>query len=195
MLYEVTHFIQAKMPFIWDIIERLNSWLFSLRYGRRLKIFSFTTVPEGYDVVPLRDVPTEKMVEFFEHQPEEAYKFFHPHGFDAMSIKKLQKNCAFLAYVLIEGDKIVGYVFLRSFFTGKCFRGKIVDYQHRGKGLAKILGMIANETAYSIGLRMFATVSPDNIASFASTKAVNEIRIIKRMPNGDYFIEELMKTR
>ena len=69
----------------------------------------------------------------------------------------------------------------------------MVDFQHRGKGYGKILGSIANEIAFGIGLKMFATVSPDNIASFASTKAVNEIRIIKRMPNGDYYIEELPK--
>ena len=88
---------------------------------------------------------------------------------------------------------IVGYVFLRSFFTGKCFRGKMVDYRYRGKGLAKILGMLANKVAYGIGLRMFATVSPENMASFQSSKAVNEIKIIKTMPNGDFYVEELPK--
>ena len=194
MLYKVAHILRDKLGWLWNIIEKINSWLFLLRYGKRLKAFSFSTVPDGYDILPLSGVPIDKMVAFFEQQPEESYTFFHPHGFDATSIKKIQMNRSFLAYVLLENNNIVGYVFLRSFFTGKCFRGKMVDYQHRGKGLAKILGMIANEIAFNIGLRMFATVSPENIASFASTKAVNEIKIIKQMPNGDYLIEELPKT-
>ncbi len=195
MLYKVAHILRDKFGWLWDIIEKINSWLFFLRYGGRLKGFSFSAVPDGYEILPLRDVSTEKVVAFFEQQPDEAYTFFHPHGFDATSIKKLQMNRSFLAYVLLENNHIVGYVFLRSFFTGKCFRGKMVDCQHRGKGLAKVLGMIANEIAYNIGLRMFATVSPENIASFASTKAVNDIKIIKQMPNGDYLIEELPKTK
>lgn len=193
MLYKVAHILRDKLGWLWNIIEKINSWLFLLRYGKRLNAFSFSTVANGYDILPLSDVPTNRMVAFFEQQPEESYTFFHPHGFDATSIKKIQMNRSFLAYVLLENNNIVGYVFLRSFFTGKCFRGKMVDYQHRGKGLAKILGMIANEIAFNIGLRMFATVSPENIASFASTKAVNEIKIIKQMPNGDYLIEELPK--
>jgi len=41
---------------------------------------------------------------------------------------------------------------------------------------------------------MFATVSPGNMASLESTKAVNDIEIIKQLPNGDYFIEELPKS-
>lgn len=194
MLYKVAHILRDKLGWLWNIIEKINSWLFILRYGRRMNGFSISTIPNGYDILPLKDVPSDQMVAFFEQQPDEAYRFFHPHGFDAASIRNLQKNRAFLAYVLFENNHIAGYVFLRSFFTGKCFRGKMVDYQHRGKGLAKILGMIANEVAYKIGLRMFATVSPENIASIASTKAVNEIKIIKQMPNGDYLIEELPKT-
>lgn len=193
-LYSIAHILRDRFGWLWDFIELVNSWLFSLRFGRRLKGFSFSSVPEGYEIKPLCEVTTEKMVEFFKQQPEEAYTFFHPHGFDAASIKRLQSNRAFLAYVLLENNHIVGYLFLRSFFTGKCFRGKMVDYQNRGRGLAKLLGMIANEIAYNIGLRMFATVSPENIASFASTKAVNEIKIIKQMPNGDYLIEELPKN-
>lgn len=193
MLYKIAHIIRDKFSWLWDIIEYLNSFLFYMRYGKKLKDIDFKNIPEGYEVTPINAIETKRMVEFFACQPEDAFKFFHPHGFDEKSIKKLQKNKAFLGYVLMQDQNVVGYVFLRCFFNGKCFRGKMVDFQHRGKGYGKILGSIANEIAFGIGLKMFATVSPDNIASFASTKAVNEIRIIKRMPNGDYYIEELPK--
>ena len=193
MLYKIAHIIRDKFSWLWDIIEYLNSFLFNIRYGKKLKNIDFKNIPEGYEVTPINAIETKRMVEFFARQPEDAFKFFHPHGFDEKNIKKLQKNKAFLGYVLMQDQNVVGYVFLRCFFNGKCFRGKMVDFQHRGKGYGKILGSIANEIAFGIGLKMFATVSPDNIASFASTKAVNEIRIIKRMPNGDYYIEELPK--
>ncbi len=193
MLYKIAHIIRDKFGWLWSIIECQNSFLFNMRYGKKLKNFSFTSVPEGYEVIPISAIETESIVEFFARQPEEAFTYFKPHGFDAKSIKRLQQNKAFLAYVIMLNQDIVGYVFLRCFFNGKCFRGKMVDFRHRGKGIGKILGTIANEIAYGIGLRMFATVSPENMASLESTKAVNDINIIKQLPNGDYYIEELPK--
>ena len=111
MLYAIAHFLRDKMPWIWDMVDMLNSSLFSLRYGNRLKNFKFKTVPDGYKIVAIREVATDKLVEFFAHQPEEAYKFFRPHGFDKKSLKKLQRNRAFLAYVLVENTTgiIAGY--------------------------------------------------------------------------------------
>ena len=144
MLYKIAHLLRDKLSWLWNLIELLNSWLFSLRYGKRVKGFTFTTVPDGYEVVSMRDVATEEMVAFFERQPEEAFKFFHPHGFDKKSIKRLQRNKAFLAYVLLEkaSGKIAGYCFNRSFFHGKGFRGRMVDVNYRGKGLGTACTMM-----------------------------------------------------
>lgn len=193
MLYVIAHFLRDKMPWLWDLVDLLNSFLFDIRYSGKLKKINLNEEIADYKVLPISKVETDELERFFVEQPEEVFKFFKPHEFDANSLKKLQKNNAFLGYVLKNEKQIVGYVFLRSFFTGKCFRGKIVDYRYRGKGLAKTLGMLANKVAYGIGLRMFATVSPENMASLQSSKAVNEVKIIKIMPNGDYFVEELPK--
>ena len=193
MLYAIAHFLRDKMPWIWNLVNLFNSFLFSLRYSGKLKKINLQEDVKNYKVLPIRKVDAAEFEQFFANQPEDAFRFFKPHEFDANSLKKLQKNHAFLGYVLKDETRIVGYVFLRSFFTGKCFRGKMVDYRYRGKGLAKILGMLANKVAYGIGLRMFATVSPENMASFQSSKAVNEIKIIKTMPNGDFYVEELPK--
>ena len=193
MLYVIAHFLRNKIPWVWDVVDLLNSFLFSLRYDGKLKNINLNEGIENYKVLPIEKVDTAEFERFFVEQPNEVFKFFKPHEFDAKSLKKLQKNHAFLGYVLKDEKQIVGYVFLRSFFTGKCFRGKMVDYCYRGKGLGKTLGMLANKVAYGIGLRMFATVSPENMASLQSSKAVNEVKIIKIMPNGDYFVEELPK--
>jgi len=191
MLYSIAHILRDKLSWLWDIIERLNSWLFSLRYGRQLKSFSFTTVPEGYKVVPLRDVPTEEMVAFFSQQPEEAYTFFHPHGFDIKSIKKLQLNKSFLAYILRDkmNGKIAGYCFNRSFFHGVGFRGRMVDINYRGKGLGTAMNKMLNEVGFGIGLRLFETVSKDNVASYKSALSASNVRVVKEMEENELYLE------
>ena len=169
----------------------VNSWLFSLRFGRRLKGFSFSSVPDGYEIKPLCEVTTEKMVEFFKQQPKEAYTFFHPHGFDADSIKKLQRSKAFLAYVLIdkESGNIAGYCFNRSFFHGVGFRGRMVDINYRGKGLGTAMNKILNEVGFGIGLRLFETVSKDNVASYKSALSASNVKVVKELPHNELYLE------
>lgn len=193
MLYKIAHLLRDKLSWLWDVIERLNSWLFSLRYGKRLKDFSFTTNLEGYEVVPLRDVPTEGMVAFFEHQPDEAYTFFRPHGFDAVSIKKLQKSRAFLAYVLIDKEKgkIAGYCFNRSFFHGVGFRGRMVDIDYRSKGFGTAMNKMLNEVGFHIGLRLFETVSKDNTVSYKSALSASKVKVVKELPHNEVYLEIL----
>jgi len=191
MLYKIAHFLRDKLSWLWDFIELVNSWLFSLRFGRRLKGFSFYSVPEGYEIKPLCEVTTEKMVEFFKQQPKEAYTFFHPHGFDADSIKKLQRSKAFLAYVLIdkESGNIAGYCFNRSFFHGVGFRGRMVDINYRGKGLGTAMNKILNEVGFGIGLRLFETVSKDNVASYKSALSASNVKVVKELPHNELYLE------
>lgn len=193
MLYKIAHLLRDKLSWLWNLIELLNSWLFSLRYGKRVKGFTFTTVPDGYEVVSMRDVATEEMVAFFERQPEEAFKFFHPHGFDKKSIKRLQRNKAFLAYVLLEkaSGKIAGYCFNRSFFHGKGFRGRMVDVNYRGKGLGTAMNKMLNEVGFEIGLRLFETVSKDNVASYRSAMSASKVRVVEEMPHNELYLEIL----
>lgn len=181
------------MSWLWDIIEMINSWLFSLRYGKRLKAFSFTTIPDGYEVKNLCEVPTERLVSFFEHQPEEAYTYFHPHGFDVESIKKLQRSSAFLAYVLVDKEKndMAGYCFNRSFFHGVGFRGRMVDVNYRGKGLGTAMNKILNEVGFSIGLRLFETVSKDNVASYRSAISASNVKVVEELPHNELYLEIL----
>ena len=191
MLYQIAHIVRDKFGWLWQLIERLNAWLFSMRYGRRLKEFSFREIPEGYELVPFRDVPTEEMVAFFAHQPEEAFTYFRPHAFDARSIQQLQGNRAFLAYVLIDpsNGKIAGYCFNRCFFHGQGFRGRMVDIDYRGKGLGTAMNKLLNEVGFGIGLRLFETVSKDNVASYRSALSASNVKVVKEMPNNELYLE------
>ncbi|MBE6287654.1 MAG: GNAT family N-acetyltransferase [Mediterranea massiliensis] len=191
MLYSIAHYLRDKMPWLWNLINLLNSLLFSLRYGKRIKDFKFKTPHEGYSILPIREVATETLVEFFFRQPEEAFKFFKPHGFDKASIKNLQKNKAFLAYVLFNGDEIAGYCFNRSFFHGKGFRGRLVDINYRGKGLGTMMNKLLNEVGFGIGLRLFETVSKDNVASYRSALSASKVKVIEELEHNELYLEIL----
>ena len=191
MFYRIAHIIRDRLPWLWQVIEWLNSMLFSIRYGKKMKGFSFTTVPEGYRVKPIKDVPTERLVAFFNSQPDTAFEYFRPHGFDAKSIKRLQKNMAFLGYVLFEceNDRIVGYCFNRCFFYGQGFRGRLVDIDNRGKGLGIAMNKILNEVGFGIGLRLFETVSKDNEASYRSAFSASNVRVVEELPDNVLYLE------
>lgn len=193
MLYILAHILRDKLTWLWNIIDWVNGLVFSLRYGGILKDLALKEIPEGYKIVTIEDVATEHMVEFFNHQPEEAFTFFRPHGFDARSIKRLQKNGAFLGYVLIDNSngQIAGYCFNRCFFHGVGYRGRMVDINYRGKGLGTAMNKILNEVGFGIGLRLFETVSKDNVASYRSALSASNVRVVKEMPNNELYLEIL----
>ena len=193
MLYAIAHFLRDKLSWLWNFVECINAWLFSVRYGKKLKSFSFSELPMGYEVTPMKDMPTDKIVAFFKHQPEDAFKFFRPHGFDEKSIKRLQGNKAFLAYLLIDksNSNIAGYCFNRCFFHGQGFRGRMVDVAYRGKGLGTAMNKLLNEVGFGIGLRLFETVSKDNVASYRSALSASKVKVVKEMPQNELYLEIL----
>ena len=190
-LYSIAHTLKDKLPFIWDAIEKVNEWLFIFRYGKKVKNIVVNCVPEGYELVELKDIDTTLIVKFFEHQPVDAYTFFKPHGFDEKSIKRLQKNKSYLAYLLIDkaNDQIAGYCFNRCFCHGVGYRGRMVDAVYSGKGLGTAMNKLLNEVGFGIGLRLFETVSKDNVASYRSALSASNVKVVKEMPNNELYLE------
>ena len=196
MLYAIAHFLRDKLPFIWDLIDLLNSWLFGLKYGSKLRDVESATLQKfavecNMKIVPMREVPAEKLEKFFAAQPEEAYEFFKPHGFDVTSIKKIQRLNSFLAYIMLDGDTVAGYCFIRSFFHGKGFRGRMVGMTHRGCGLGTLMNRMMNEVGFGIGLRLFETVSKRNVASYRSAMSASNVKVIEEMEDDDLYLEIL----
>ena len=193
MLYKIAHILRNKLSWLWNIIEWMNGLIFSIRYGKKLKKFDFSEIPEGYNIVSFRDVATVKLVEFFDHQPEAAFTYFRPHGFDVKSIKRLQANKSFLGYVLQDSKNgnIAGYCFNRCFFHGVGYRGRMVSIVYRGKGLGTDMNKMLNEVGFSIGLRLFETVSKDNIASYKSALSASNVKVIKELPHNELYLEIL----
>ena len=196
MLYEIAHFIKDKCRFLWDAVEWGNSFLFSLQHKNTLKEIPHLLQNISNDVFTIRVTENSdaiKLESFFSVQPKSAFEFFKPHDFDRETIQKIIKNKAFLTFVVTVNDEIVGYFFLRSFINGKCFRGKIVDKDWQGRGIAKLMGIAMTKVAESLNLRMFGSISPNNYASLASAKASNDIKVYKTLENGYLYIEFLSK--
>lgn len=204
MLYKIAHIFRDRIPWLWDAVNAVNSCLFAIKYERALKKVEaekFAKIENKYcgcesgvyKIARMRDIDANKMVNFFARQPHDAFQFFRPHGFDVKSIHKLQKNKAFLSYVIIDSakDEIVGYCFNRSFFHGKGFRGRIVDIKCRGKGIGTMMNSLLNEIGFGIGLKLFETVSKDNVASYRSAVSASGIRVVKKLPHNELFLEIL----
>ena len=195
MLYKIAHILRDRFGFLWSMVEWGNAIVFALTHRTALKkIPAILQECSGAYILRLAELTdAAALATFFAEQPEEAFTFFKPHSFDENSLKKIIRNKAFLTFLVLDKEKIVGYFFLRCFVNGKSFRGKIVDYRYRGKGIAKLQGLAMTKVAVALGIRMFGTISPDNYASLASSKAVNETRIVATLDNGYYYIEYLPK--
>lgn len=199
MLYAIAHFLRDKLPWIWDLIDILNSCLFSMRFGSKLGKIEAEILERygkecGMRIVPMREVPTEELVAFFAAQPEEAFTFFKPHGFDAKSLKKLQRNKSFIAYIFMDGDNIAAYCFIRSFFMGKGFRGRMVGINHRGQGLGTLMNRLMNDIGFGIGLRLFETVSKNNVASYRSALSASDVKVLEEKEDGNLYLEIIQDT-
>ena len=198
MLYEILHYIKRHCGLIWVIFEWCNSRLFQIQHRRGLKGISgiLSSYRDGdlqVDEAKMDDV--YRMTLFFRSQPEEAFRYFHPHEFDEKHLRKLIKRESFLMFLVKNKGDIVGYFFLRCFANGNAFKGRMVDFRHRNQGIAKLMGRVINDVVLLLGLRLYTTISPENYASLASTKAVDDIRVIRMLDNGYYYIECTPKSK
>lgn len=196
MLYAIAHFLRDKMPWLWDLVDIINSVLFNLRFGGKLRaveaeVLKRYEAESGMRIVPMSEVKTDDLVAFFAAQPEEAFTFFKPHGFDAKALRKLQRNKSFLAYILLDGSQIAGYAFIRSFFMGKGFRGRMVGISHRGRGLGTLMNRMMNDVGFGIGLRLFETVSKRNVASYRSAMSASNVKVLEEMEDDELYLEIL----
>ena len=196
MLYAIAHFLRDKMPWLWDFVDIVNSVLFKFRFGSKLRaveaeVLKRYEAESGLRIVPLSEVQTDDLIAFFAAQPEEAFTFFKPHGFDAKALRKLQRNKSFLAYILLDGSQIAGYAFIRSFFMGKGFRGRMVGISHRGRGLGTLMNRMMNDVGFGIGLRLFETVSKRNVASYRSAMSASNVKVLEEMEYDELYLEIL----
>lgn len=186
MLYELAHWLQNKCPWIWDGVEALNSFYCGLKIGDRQKLRE--CLEDGMRIADGNDA--SKLADFFARQPEESYKWFRPHTFDEVTLKKLLESRSYIIYVMEENGDIVGYAFLRCFMNGKCFLGKMVDVNHRGKGVCTKLCKVGMDIAVKTGYRMFESINKENIGSMKASQKACEVIVVEELEGGDLLIED-----
>lgn len=196
MIYELAHVIKEKCSFLWNFMEWGNAVVFSLKYGKVLDHLDEIVnkdVAKPYEIRVVKNCDIPRLQVFFSRQPKSAYRYFNPHGFDETSIKKVIGRKSFLTFILVEhgiqGEEILGYAFMRSFVNEATYRGYMVDVNHRGRGLAKILGLGMNRVGDALKLKMYKSISPENLASMKVTQKVCDTEFIRILKNGDYLIK------
>lgn len=191
MLYELTHKIKKHAPWLWWLVEQFNECVFFVRYNKKLKdipiILNRYCGKYLFKQVELKDV--NELEAFFSAQPTETYEFFQPHAFDKKTLEILCKQKSFLMFLVKKEQIIIGYFFLRCYMNGTVFKGRMVDINARNLGIGKMMGYIMNDIVRTLGVRLFTSISPKNFSSLQSVKAVNNIKIIRILPNGYYYIE------
>lgn len=192
-LFEILKGIKKSCPWIWTVIEYCNGIAVSLLYRKTIikKVKEALEVDDEYSYRKLKTKDAKLLVDFINRQPEGFDKYFKPHDFDLKTFKRLLRNGTYLFIGGFDKGQLVGYCFLRFVVTKSAYRGKIVDAEYQGKGIAKQMSIILTKIALNAGFRLFATISKDNVASMKSSLAVNDIRIIKELPDNYVYIEYL----
>lgn len=210
MLYKIAHILRDHCGWIWELAEGANSLAFRIRYASGLK--RIPHVLEKYNTeelcVRVAEVgDAEALAAFFAQQPEEDFTYFRPHDFDVQTLRKLLGRTSFLMFVVeplkpsetpetlkpseTHETPLWGYFFLRSFVHGQSYLGKMVDHEHQGRGIGKLMCKAAMDVALCLGVRMFESINRKNMASMRSTGAVLKQVILEELEHGDLLIEDL----
>lgn len=189
MIYELAHTIQAKIPWLWEIIEELNAVFCGVKIGDGTHLQKCLSV--GVCIANIKDAG--RLADFFARQPEDSFKWFRPHGFDEATLRKLLRRESYIIYVMEEDDEIIGYAFLRCFVNGKCFLGKMVDVNHQGKGVCTKLCAVGMNMVETLGWRMFESINKENIGSMKASQKACDVIVVEELEDGDVLIEDRPK--
>lgn len=190
-------FIKHHLSFLWRIIEWVNGLLFSLFFKPRMEkilaeVFNEFTSAD-FLFRKLKQADTESLYNLITSQPASDLTYFKPHSFDLKSLQSQVKKPSFLMMGAFEGNKIVGYFFLRFFFNRKCFVGRLINKDHRGKGIGLIMNKIMYETAWRMKFRCQSTISKNNAAVMKAHARNLNMVVIKELRN-NYLLVEFLKN-
>lgn len=184
--------IKQYLPWMWDVIEYLNGRCVRLFYGRRIDRSvqnALDKVTSQYQHRRLKKEDAYQLFEFINRQPAGFDKFFKPHGFAKKDFKRVLTNGTFVLIGTFDNDKLTGYCFIRFFMNKSAFRGKIVDREFQGRGIAKEMGVMMSRIASNAGFRVYATISKDNVASLRSAQHGSSVEVIRELPDNYLYVE------
>lgn len=190
-------FIKHNLKFLWKIIEWGNGIIFSVFYKSGMEkilvmVFNeFTLAPYSFRRLQKHDA--KALADLISSQKVSDLDYFRPHGLDFISIKRQFENRSFLMMGAFEDNKMTGYFFLRFFVNRKCFVGRLIDENYRGKGIGPVMNNIMYEIAWRLGFRCLSTISRNNKAVM-SAHAKNKTMIILKELQNNYLLVEFLKN-
>lgn len=196
MITKILIYIKHNLKFAWRIIDHINASLFYFFYNSRLEnvlpeVFSEFNAPP-YLCRRLSLIDAEALFLLFDSQEKSDLEYFKPHGFEIDSIKKQFRNRAFLMMGTFDRDRLIGYFFLRFFANRKCFVGRLIDKNYRGKGIGLVMNSIMYETAWRMGFRCLSTISRHNTSVMKAHSRNQTMVVLKELQN-DYLLVEFVK--
>ena len=186
-------FIKHKLPWLWVPIEWLNTRLYVLLHRKRMAAevdgaFSEFQL-DGFEYRPLAPNDMRELEDLLKRQGSERLRYFQPHGFDLDSLRKMQRNPAFLMFGAFRDQVLVGYFFLRCFWNRKCFVGRLIDKDHEGHGIGRVMNQIMYHIAWRSGFRCMTTISRDNKFIMRSHANNPHARVLGPLANGYILVE------
>ena len=159
-------FIKHRLRLFWNVIEIINDIIFLVLFKPDLEKKLpevFTNFSQGpYHYRRLTSEDSRSLFNLINNQPPSDLKYFNPHAFDEVSIIKQMKKKSFLMMGAFNDTFLAGYFFLRFFANRKCFVGRLIDKEYRGKGIGRVMNNIMYETAWSMNFRCLSTISRNN---------------------------------
>jgi hypothetical protein len=140
----------------------------------------------------LEPTDIQRLFELIASQPAEDLRYFKPHNFDIVSLEVQIRKPAFLMMGAFAGEKMVGYFFLRFFANKKCFVGRLINGEYRGKGIGLKMNFIMYETSWRMGFRCLSTISRNNSAVM-NAHAKNPTMIVLKELQNDYLLVEFIR--
>jgi RimJ/RimL family protein N-acetyltransferase len=188
-------FIKHRVGFVWNIIEVGNDIVFNIFFksilekALSLAFINFNQGPYQYRRLTREDAG--RLHSLIQNQPSSDLEFFKPHPFDELSIIKQTGKKSFLMMGAFNEDELVGYFFLRFFANNKCFVGRLIDKDFRGKGIGDVMNRIMYETAWRMNFRCLSTISRDNNAVMKAHASNKHMIVLKELKNNYLLVEFL----
>jgi hypothetical protein len=196
MLVRILLHIKHHLPFLWQMVDWLNAFLFRVFHSKKIhqvtvSVISAHQLP-GFEFrqIAAKDLPA--LAKLLADQPKERVAFFKPHDFDNKALEKTFKNPSFLMMGVFDGPRMVGYFFLRCFWNKKCFVGRLIDEPYQGKGIGKTMNDIMYNIAWESGFKCLSTISKNNKLVMRSHLKNSSLKVIRELAN-DFLLVEFVK--
>jgi hypothetical protein len=189
--------IKHTYPKLWQIVDRVNGFAFSLVYAQKVNRIVGDLIREfqheTYTIKQLQYDDLRRLEILLKRQPSGRLDYFKPHGFQFSDLKETWNNPAFFMFGVFHEDNLIGYFFLRCFVDRRCFVGRLVDWSYEGKGIGKFMNQIMYNTGWRAGFSVLSTISKNNKMVMKAHANNPSIVVLGELDN-DYLFVKFIKN-